>query len=632
MKLQIRLLGSAELCVDGQLVTPGAAKRRAVLAGLALEANHPVSLPRLADMVWSDIPPASAMPNLRSHAAGLRRVVGDRLVARPNAYELRLSSHELDVTEFHRLVGEGRALLATPDPASAVGVLTAALGHWRGMAGDGLPRGTALDNRWASLDEQRLQVFEELAEARLAAGEHGELLPELRGHLAAYPLRERAWAQLMLALYRCGNVPAALTAYRDARATLDEQLGIEPGEELSTLHRAMLDRAAELAYTPPFAPATTTVRATPVPAPVVARSAPPRPGGPAGSAGWAVPRELPAALVTFVGRAGETAEVVAAVRGAAPTTVVVTGAFGTGKTALAVRAAHTVAADFPDGQVFVQLGNRAPATPGEVLARVLRAIGIAPGDVPANTDERAGWFRSLVAGRRLLLVVDGVTRAAQVRPLLPAGPGPGLIVVGQRRLGSLDGVRRVTLRPLAAVGARDLLAALVGPERLAADPVATGELVRLCAGSVLALRVAGTRLAARPGQSVAALVGQLADGRERLDLLDYEDLSVRASLHTAVAAVRADDEVAGRLLALLGATPDALLQPERVARQLGISAARMRRTLDELAEAYLVKPHRGGPGGHLLPELVREYAAELAAERTVGVPPLTGRRVDPLVA
>ncbi|WP_433386321.1 hypothetical protein [Micromonospora sp. KLBMP9576] len=246
--------------------------------------------------------------------------------------------------------------------------------------------------------------------------------------------------------------------------------------------------------------------------------------------------------------------------------------------------------------------------------------------------EPAGWFRSLVAGRRLLLVVDGVTRAAQVRPLLPAGPGPGLIVVGQRRLGSLDGVRGVPLRPLAAADAHDLLAALAGPQRLAVDPAATGELVRLCAGSVLALRVAGTRLAARPGLSVDTLVGQLADGRERLDLPDYEDLSARASLDTAVAAVRADDEAAGRLLALLGARPDALLQPERVGRQLGISAARMRRTLDDLADAHLLQVRRTEPGGHLLPALVREYAAELAAVPTVAAHPLTGARVDPRAA
>ncbi|MGK5441501.1 BTAD domain-containing putative transcriptional regulator [Micromonospora sp. URMC 105] len=611
--------------MDDHVVTPGAAKRRAVLAGLAMEANQSVSLPRLAGMVWADIPPASAVANLRSHAAGLRRELGDRVVARPNAYQLRLSPHELDVTEFHRLAEEGRALLATADPAGAVTTLTAALAHWRGASGDGLPRGTVLDSRWASLDEQRLQVFEELAEARLAAGEHGQLLPQLRVHLAAHPLRERAWGQLMLALYRCGDVPAALTVYRDARAILDEELGIEPGAELANLHRAMLERASELAYTPPAVPVTTA--SVPVAPP---DDAPTPAARPIGSVGWTVPRELPADLVTFVGRARETADVVAALSGTAPATVVITGPFGSGKTAVAVRAAHTVANAFPDGQVFVDLGHQSSVTPGEVLARVLRALGVAPADVPENTDERAGWFRSLVAGRRLLLVVDGVTRAAQVRPLLPAGHGPALLVVGQTRLSSLDGVRRVTLRPLGAAEARDLLGTLAGPERLVADAAATAELVRLCTGSVLALRIAGMRLAARPGRSVQALIGQLADGREQLDLLDYEDLSVRASLAAVVAAVRAEDEVAGQLLMLLGAAPDAPLQPDRAARQLGVSAVRLRRALDDLVDAHLV--HRDEPGRYRLPGLVREYAAELTAAPPFAAHPLTGWRVDPLAA
>ncbi|MGW5672090.1 BTAD domain-containing putative transcriptional regulator, partial [Micromonospora sp. NPDC003776] len=398
MELQIRLLGTAELCVDGQAVTPGAAKRRAVLAGLAIEANHSVPLPRLAQMVWSDHPPTSAKANLRTHAAGLRRTLGDRLVARPQAYELRLAPHELDVTEFQRLAGEGRSLLASADPAGAIETLSTALAWWRGPSGDGLPRGTALDNRWAALDEQRLQVFEELAEARLAAGEHAHVLSELRGHLAAHPLRERAWGHLMLALYRCGDVPAALTVYRDARAVLDEQLGLEPGEELARLHRAMLDRAPELSY---VAPGASVVIA---PAPV----AEVRP-----AVGWAVPRELPADPVTYVGRTRETADVVAAMTAGTPAAVVVTGAPGSGKTTLAVRAGHAVSAQFPDGQVFVDLGYRTTVTAGEMLARVLRALGVPAADVPGNTDERAGWFRSLVAGRRLLLVVEGAQHPGQ---------------------------------------------------------------------------------------------------------------------------------------------------------------------------------------------------------------------------
>ncbi len=611
MKLQIRLLGMMELSVDGRDVTPGAAKRRAVLAGLALETNGSVSLSRLSAMVWSGRPPVSAVANLRSHAAVLRRIVGDRLVARPDAYELRLASDELDVTEFQRLAGEGQALLAAADPARAIRTLTAALGHWRGACGEGLPRGAALDACLACLDEQRLQVFEELAEARLAAGQHAYLLPELRAHLAAHPLRERAWRQLMIALYRCEDVSAALGAYQDARAVLDEQLGIEPGERLTALHRAVLDRSLELSYVPPPEPAVTSPAAEPRPA-----------------AGWIVPRELPADLVTFVARTRESADVVAAVRGPAPAAVVVTGAAGSGKSALAVHAAHQVAADFPDGQVFVDLGYRTAVTSGEVVGRVLRALGVAPADVPEGTDERAGWFRSLVAGRRILLVVDGVTRAVQVRPLLPAGPGPALIAVGQTRLGSLDSVRRVTLRPLGPAQAHDLLAAVAGPRRLMVDPAATAGLVRLCAGSVLALRIAGARLARWPDMPVATLLAQLGDGRDRLDLLTDGDLSVRASLASTIAAVRAEDEVAGLLLELLGAHPDAPVVVNHAAAQLGVSTQRILRALDGLVDAHLVHPD--GPSGYRLPALVCEYVTELAA-----IPPahpFPGQRIGPAAA
>ncbi|MGC4897415.1 BTAD domain-containing putative transcriptional regulator [Micromonospora sp. DT31] len=564
-------------------------------------------------MVWSDHPPTSATANLRTHAAGLRRTVGDRLLARPQAYELRLAPHELDVTEFQRLAAQGRSLLTSTDPAGAIDTLASALAWWRGPSGDGLPRGTALDNRWAALDEQRLQVFEELAQARLAAGEHAHILPDLRAHLAAHPLRERAWGHLMLALYRCGDVPAALTVYRDARAVLDEQLGLEPGAELARLHRAMLDRDPELSYAEPAGTIVTAAAPTADLRPAV---------------GWAVPRELPADLLTYVARTRETADVVAAVTAQTQAAVVVTGAPGSGKTILAVRAGHAVAARFPDGQVFVDLGYRTSVTAGEVLARVLRALGVPAADVPERTDERAGWFRSLVAGRRLLLVVDGVTRAAQVRPLLPAGPGPALVTVAQRHLGSLDGVRRVTLRPVGVAQARDLLITLAGPQRLAAEPAATADLVRICGGSLLALRIAGARLGRQPGTSVSTLVAELGDGRGRLDLLAFEDLSVRASLATGVTAVRSDDEVAGRVLELLAAEPGTLV--EAAADQLGVTAHRVRRALDDLVDAHLAQ--RDGHGDYRLPTLVSDYAAELAARGRVPARATTGRWFGPLTA
>ncbi|MBQ1049728.1 AfsR/SARP family transcriptional regulator [Micromonospora sp. C51] len=595
MQVDLRLLGRMQLIVEGVTVTPGSVKRQAVLAALALAANRPVSLNRLSEVAWGDEPPPSAVANLRSHAMRLRKVLGDRLVARPHAYELCLADEELDVDRFQRLAREGRADLAAGHHGSAVASLTGALDLWRGRAGDGLPSGPALDGHWASLEEQRLQVFEEWAQARLAVGEHGDLLGELRRHLAAHPLRERAWGQLMLALYRCGDVPAALTAYQEARATLDEHLGIEPGEDLTALHRSMLDRSPDLAQGNS------------------ARSRPDEMSRPV-TPGALVPRELPADLTTFVGRTREVADVVAAACGGRPAAVVVSGPAGSGRTAVGVRAAHAVAEKFPEGQVFVDLGSRPSVTSGEVLGRVLRALGVPADEVPEDVDERAGWYRTRVAGRRILLVLDGVIRAEQVRPLVPAGPGPALIVVGLRKLYGLDDVTSVGLRRLTDSEARALLAAHVGADRLKAEPAATARLVRLCAGSVLALRIAAARLASRPDLPVGVLAERADGGRGRLDVLAFGDLSVRTSLATRVAAVRATDEVTGRILALLGEAPDASVAPEPTAARLGLPAERVWRALEGLVDAHLV--YRDEPLGYRLPALVSDYVAELAARPT----------------
>ncbi|MFR9780576.1 BTAD domain-containing putative transcriptional regulator [Micromonospora sp. MS34] len=628
MQLEVRLLGTVELSIDGRMNTPGAAKRRAVLAGLAIEANRPVSVRRLAEMAWAGAPPASAMANLRSHIAALRRQVGDRLIARPNGYELRLSPRELDVTEFQRLAGEGRSSLDAHHPRVAIAQLSDALAQWRGAAGDGLPQGTGLDNHWASLDEQRLQVFEELAQARLALGEHGTLLPELRRHLAAQPLRERAWGQLILALYRCGDVPGALDAYRRVRTTLAHQLGIEPGSELAALHRAVLDRAPALNLSPPAVAANASGpaanRAAGEAGPAVDR----RPAAAQWAREFLVPRELPADLVTFVGRTEKIAEVVAGVTAGTQTAVVVSGPVGAGKTALAVRAARTVAADFPDGQIFVDLTYRPAVEPDDVLARVLRSLGVAPADMPVSACERAGRLRSIMDGRRILLVVDGIAKAAQVRPLIPAGPGPALIAVSQRHLHTLDGVRRVTVDTLPEDEGHTLLAVLTGPERLAAAVADTAELVRLCAGSPLALRIAGARLASRPALPVAALVAELE--QDRLDWLAHGDISLRDRLDTAYAATCAGDEVAGQVFALLGTLPDmAAALPDQAAAQLGVSRQRVRRALEDLLDAHLV--YQDARGRYRLPALVHDYAAELAGPAVVPIHPLARWRVDPVV-
>lgn len=193
MRLEVQLLGHVELRAAGTPIALGAPKRRAVLAGLALDANHPVPLRRLIEMAWPDSPPASAIANLRSHVAALRQVVGDRIVAYSGAYRFRLAPDELDVTEFLRLAGAGQASLLAQDFHGAIAPLAAALALWRGVAGDGVPRGTILDSHWVGLDEQRLQVFDDLTQVRLAVGEDAGLVGELRRHVADHPLRERTW-------------------------------------------------------------------------------------------------------------------------------------------------------------------------------------------------------------------------------------------------------------------------------------------------------------------------------------------------------------------------------------------------------------------------------------------------------
>jgi hypothetical protein len=248
--------------------------------------------------------------------------------------------------------------------------------------------------------------------------------------------------------------------------------------------------------------------------------------------------------------------------------------------------------------------------PGEVLARALRALGVAPREVPSSTDERAGRLRSLLVGRRLLLVIDGVGHAAQVRPLLPAGPGPALVVVGLRDLRSLDGTAALIVGPMGPVDAFNLLAAYVGAERLTAEPTATAELIRLCAGSPLALRIAGSLLADRPETPIDGAVTQLRDPGERLDWLVYEDLSVRQSLATAHAALGATDRLAAHALALFGDNEGTSRSVDTIAGTLGVSTARAARALDALVDAHLAD--RNADGYQLRP-LVRDYAASIAA-------------------
>lgn len=250
MSLLIRLLGPVDVRYHETITPIGPPKRSAMLAALALNANRPVHLSALVDSLWGDNAPLSAMKNLRSHAHALRMVVGGRLVTHTRAYELQVDTNELDSSLFTSLADRGTAALAAGDLTGAVSAYSKALGLWRGLALHGVPRTPRLDASLAGLLDRRLAVFEDCCAARLATGTAGELVPDLRRHLASHPFRERAWEVLMLAQYRSGDLAGALASFAQAIDVLREQLGLDPGPELVSLHRAILARDPRLLNVP----------------------------------------------------------------------------------------------------------------------------------------------------------------------------------------------------------------------------------------------------------------------------------------------------------------------------------------------------------------------------------------------
>jgi DNA-binding SARP family transcriptional activator/Tfp pilus assembly protein PilF len=607
--VQFAILGPVEVTAGGQRLGIGGQRARAVLARLIVAANSVVGAEALAGELWPDLDPGRAAAVLQVRVAELRRVfrqagAADRLVTRAGGYVLVADSKEVDAARFDQFAAKGRALLAAGDAAGAAGCLARALELWRGP-----PLADVGDLAWARaeaarLGEARLAAVECHVQARLDCGDASELIAELEALTAGHPLRERLWALRMLALYRCGRQAEALAVYQQLRVILVEELGIEPATDLRELHQQILaqDPALALAARGPTA---SVLAARPV----------------------VVPRELPADVTAFTGREVELAELdfllpaAGQEPGAEPGPVVISavaGTAGVGKTTLAVRWAHRVAGQFPDGQLYVNLRGYdpgQPVTPNEALARFLRALGVADVDIPLEEAERAARYRSLAATKRLLVVLDNAATEDQVRPLLP-GSGSVMVVVTSRDslpgLVAVDGAHRLDLDLLPQDEAVALLSALIG-RRAGADQAATEALAGLCARLPLALRVAAELAAARPGAPLAELVDELASERNRLGLLD-----AGGDARGAVASVfswsynhlPAD---AAQLFRLLGTHPGADWDLYATAAlTASTSLTQARRTLAELARAHLVQP-AASPGRHQMHDLLRAYAASLAA-------------------
>ncbi|HEX3592299.1 MAG TPA: BTAD domain-containing putative transcriptional regulator [Pseudonocardiaceae bacterium] len=594
------VLGPVQVVVDGEPVPIGSPGARALLLLLVLHANQVVSIERIIDGLWGDDPPATARTIVHGYVSRLRRVLepaGDQdnwaaLLTRSPGYELRVDESRVDLFRARRLLDASRG----QPSARRADLLRAAAALWRGP----VPVNPPTEAIAVELGELRLVVTEERIEADLELGRHAELVGELRNLVREHPFDEVLVGQLIRALYRSGQRADALEAFRAFQRRVADELGIDPGPALRELHESLLRDDPGLRQ-----PIRTLASARPAPVDPPA----------------VVPAQLPPAATSFTGRDTEMAWLNRLLpdgdTDADTTTIaVLTGTAGVGKSALAVTWGHRVVSRFPDGVLFARLRGFDPSQPPlaatDVLPRFLLALGVRSADLPEEPEEQGALYRSLLAARRVLVVLDDARDSEHVRPLLPAGRGSLVLVTSRRRLDGLvarSGARLLPLATLAEAPATRLIldsAALAG---VPITPAQAAELARLCDRLPLALRVVAARLAVQPARTVAGLVVELADERTRLAALDVEDAdtSVRAALDVSYRGLH---PAIGSAFRMLGLVPGPSVDPYVVATLCGTDMPAARRRLRALAEANLVG--EVGAERYVMHDLVRLHAKELA--------------------
>jgi DNA-binding SARP family transcriptional activator len=602
--VDFRLLGPLEVRdAAGAVLQIPTGRLRTLLARLLLRADSSVATEDLIDAVWGDQPPREPLAALQVMVLRLRRALGpaagSRLRTAPPGYRFDVMPSELDLRRFEELLQWGSAALDTQDWTTARDLLGRALACWRGDALADVRTGTAMQGYLDTLAALRLRTQRQLVEARLHLGQHGELVDEITALVESHPFDEQLRAQLMLALHGCGRRAEALEAFRSARRTLVDELGIEPGTELRELHQALL-------ADDPYPPGKSSDGATAV-SPVPAADA---------ATGRVLPAQLPTRVPDFTGRsqeAGQLEEQLTKATGAWPSGPVVLSAIdgtgGIGKTSLAVHVAHQVTGLFPDGQLHADLhgsGGR-PAEPGEVLARFLRGLGVPPERVPADPEERGALYRTTLASRQVLVLLDNVRDAAQVRPLLPGAGGSAVLITSRSTLPGLDGAFRITLGFLDVDDSLDLFTRIVGHDVVAAEPDAVRAVLQICSGLPLAIRIAASRLAAGLDRSVQELAERLTDERLRLDELAVEDRAIRATFAVSYHGLPADQARAFRLLAVSEGSSVTL---PAAAAQLALPRDVTQQLLDALVGIHLL--HSPTPGRYRFHDLLRLFAAECA--------------------
>jgi DNA-binding SARP family transcriptional activator/tetratricopeptide (TPR) repeat protein len=634
-QLRVGLLGPLEIRYGDQPVEIPGGRARVVLATLALAAGRPVAEAALADRVWSERPPQSTRASLTTHVMRLRRVVGgDAIRTTASGYLLDLDADQVDVLRFRRLTAEAAR---ERDPDQARRLLTEALDLWRGEPLDALDSETLQRDLVPALVEERLLALQRCIELDLAAGEHARLTGQLRELTSRHPLHEPFWRQLITALAAGGRQADALDAYGRLRVNLREQLGVDPSAELRERYQRLLagqaaaDPRAE-AHDVPDAHNGHDVSTNDIPQePDDHRDLEP------------IRRELPGDLGDFAGRELELHELIAAAptapkpqagashAAAAATTVVISaidGMAGVGKTTLAIHAAHQLTETFPDGQLFIDLHDRLAGPqgtdPAAALDTLLRAVGV-PGElIPPALAQRSALWRSRLAGRRMLVLLDNAVSAAQVQPMLPGSAGSMAIVTSRRRLIELDGARHLSLDLLPADDALALFTRIVEAQSVDAEPEAAADVLRLCGYLPLAIRIAAARLDARPAWSIRYLAQRLDDQR-RLSELASGDRSV-----AAVFAISYEQLPPGhrQLFRLLGLHPGPDFDVYLAAAAAGLDPATAEDVLEDLLDVNLLRQRT--PGRYEFHDLLRDHAsatalsADSAEERRAAV----GRMLD----
>ncbi|MBP2326834.1 DNA-binding SARP family transcriptional activator/tetratricopeptide (TPR) repeat protein [Kibdelosporangium banguiense] len=584
MTVQMRVLGEVEVRVNAQRVDVGHARQRCVLAVLLVEANTVVTVDQLLDRVWADRPPRRSREVVSNYVSRLRRLLegnsAGTIERRGGGYVLHADPESVDLHLYRRLVAQAHN---ENDDSHALQLLEQAEALWRGEAFADLETPWIAEVR-GHLTMERFAAVTDRADLALRLGRHAVILPDLAARTAAHPLDERVAGQYMLALHRAGRTADALAHYRRLREQLLEELGTDPSAALRNLHQQILSADSELA-------------------PVVV-------------APLTVPRQLPAVPVPFVGRQQHVGQLDALLHGPVMM-VAIAGAGGIGKTWLALHWAHRHAGEFPDGQLFVDLRGFSPdgqpMNPAVAVRGFLDALGVEPGRIPTDLHAQAALFRSLVAGKQMLLILDNARDSAQVLPLLPGSESCTVVVTSRTQLPGLitgRGAHHVALDVLSSNETHALLTDRLGKARITAEPTAVGELIGFCGGFPLAVSIVAGHAATRPHLPLASIAAELRD----LGLGALNGTEPTASLPTVLSWSRnALDPHQAQLFALLGIAPGADISLLAAASLIGLPPTETRTVLRGLEQASLIT--QDARGRYCMHDLIRAYAASIAHDQ-----------------